>query len=121
VAASHLERRDMGGALVVVGQMCPPAAWEWGGPDWRLDVTSDVSTGIVGCELQAEDPEAMSARWAEVLGLARDRTAGGWRLATEGGEIRFVAAQDGRGDGLAAFDVAVRDPADVQARAAARG
>jgi len=32
-----------------------------------------------------------------------------------------VTATDGRGEGLGAFDVTVRDPAVVQARAEARG
>jgi hypothetical protein len=63
----------------------------------------------------------MSERWSAALGVAREKTADGWRLPIDGGEIRFVKAADGRGEGLAAFDVAVRDPADVQARAKARG
>jgi catechol 2,3-dioxygenase-like lactoylglutathione lyase family enzyme len=117
VAMTHLHPKDVGGAIVSIDQMTPKERWEWGGPGWQEHVRTDVSLGIVGAELQAEDPAAMSARWADVLGLERQETAGGWRLPLEGGELRFTKASDGRGDGLAAFDVKVRDPGDVRGRA----
>lgn len=121
VWASHLHPKDTGGALISFDQMEPKARWEWGGPDWEKNVVTEVSTGIVGAEVQAEDPAAMSARWAEVLGLERTQRDGVWRLALEGGEVRFVEPTDGRGEGLGGFDVAVRDPAAVRAKAEARG
>jgi hypothetical protein len=37
------------------------------------------------------------------------------------GEIRFTALRDGRGEGLGAFDVVVRDIDAVRAKAGARG
>ena len=37
------------------------------------------------------------------------------------GEIRFVPVRDGRGEGLGAFDVAVRNVSEVQRRAKAMG
>lgn len=121
VWASHLHPKDTGGALISFDQMEPKARWEWGGPDWERNVVTEVSTGIVGAEVQADDPAAMSARWAEVLGLERTQRDGVWRLALEGGEVRFVEPTDGRGEGLGGFDVAVRDPAAVRAKAQARG
>lgn len=121
VWASHLHPKDTGGALISFDQMEPPARWEWGGPDWQANVRTDVATGIVGAEVQAADPAAMSQRWADVLGLARSQADGAWRLALDGGEVRFVEPRDGRGEGLGGFDVAVRDPAAVTAAAAARG
>ncbi len=121
VCASHLHPRDTGGALISMDQMTPTARWEWGGPDWGDAVLTDVSTGIVGAEIQADDPEAMSGRWADILGLERSRVDGVWRLALDGGEVRFVAPADGRGEGLGGFDVSVRDLAEVRARAHARG
>jgi hypothetical protein len=120
VAMSHLHPRDIGGAIVSIDQMTPKERWEWGGPDWPANVRTDTSLGIVGAELQADDPAAMSQRWADVLGLPHAAMDGGWRLTLDGGELRFVAAADGRGEGLGAFDVSVRDPADVRARAKAR-
>ncbi len=121
VAASHLHPKDTGGALISFDQMTPPERWEWGGPNWEAAARTEVCTGIVGAEIQAEDPAAMSRRWADVLGLERDGTGGVWRLALNGGEIRFVTPQDGRGEGLAGFDVTARDPAAVLAAAKVRG
>ena len=118
---THLHPKDVGGAILSLDEMVPYDRWEWGGPKWRDNVKTDVSTGIVGAEVQADDPDAMSKRWAEVLG--RERTGGGdaWTIPLKDGEIRFSKATDGRGDGVAAFDVAVRDPDAVRARAKARG
>lgn len=119
VAFTHLHPKDVGGAIVSIDHMVPKERWQWGGPDWQKNVRTDTSLEIVGAEIQAEDPAAMARRWGEVLGL--EAGADGLRLKLEGGELRFVEAMDGRGDGLRAFDVKVRDPAAVHARAAARG
>ena len=123
VAMTHLHPRDIGGAIVSIDAMEPPERWEWGGPDWRENVRTEVSLSIVGAELQGDDPEAMSAKWAAVLDVPRRQLdTGGWALMlNDGGELRFVRASDGRGEGLGAFDVAVRDPAEVRRRAEARG
>lgn len=118
VVMTHFHPRDVGGAILSVDQMTPPERWEWGGPDWESNVRTEVSTGIVGAELQGPDPEAMATRWGEVLGRPVEFTGEGWRIALDGGELRFVEARDGRGEGLGAFDVAVRDPAAVRAGAA---
>jgi hypothetical protein len=122
VHMTHLHPKDVGGCIVSVDQMTPPERWEWGGPDWRANVRTDVSTAIVGCELQGEDPDAMSAAWAAVLDRPRSTFADGFRIAMDdGGEVRFVEIADGRGEGLGAFDVRVHDSASVRANAAARG
>jgi hypothetical protein len=121
VEASHIHPRDVGGAILSLDWMDPWERWEWGGPAWRDNVRTDVSTAIVGAELQGADPDAMSTRWAQVLGLPREAAGDGWRIALEDSELRFTPATDGRGDGLRAFDVAVRDVAAVRATAEARG
>lgn len=121
VHMTHLHPKDLGGAIISIDAMVPTERWEWGGPHWRENVRTDTSVSIVGAELQGADPEAMSRRWAAVLGLESDAVDGGWRIPLEGGELRFVSVQDGRGEGLGAFDVAVRDPDAVRTRARARG
>lgn len=121
VAFTHLHPKDTGGAIVSVDAMEPAERWAWGGPDWTAQVRTEVATSIVGTEVQADDPDMLSARWAAVLGLARERTAEGWRSPTDGGMLRFVEARDGRGEGLSGFTVAVRDPARVEDAAATRG
>jgi catechol 2,3-dioxygenase-like lactoylglutathione lyase family enzyme len=120
VHASHLDPRDTGGALISIDQMTPPERWEWGGPDWETTVRTDVATAIVGAEIQSDDPEATSRRWSDVLGLERAHDDV-WRIALDGGELRFAATRDGRGEGLSGFDVAVRDVTAVTAIATARG
>jgi catechol 2,3-dioxygenase-like lactoylglutathione lyase family enzyme len=121
VAMSHLHPKDVGGAILSLDYMHPWTRWEWGGPVWRDNIRTDVSTGIVGAELQGSDPAAMARRWGEVLGVAPDQVADAWRIELDGGELRFVEATDGRGDGLGRFDVAVREPDAVRAAAKARG
>jgi hypothetical protein len=118
---THLHPKDVPGAIVSVDAMEPKERWEWGGPDWRNNVRTDVAVEIRGCEIQGEDPDAISSRWADALGTPREKTAEGWRIPVDGGEIRFVTPKDDRGEGLRQFDVAVRDPAAVAARAKARG
>ena len=121
VAFTHLHPRDVGAAILSIDHMEPKERWEWGGPDWRENVRTETSTGIVGAELQGDDPGAMAVRWAGVLGLPAEPQGEGWRIGLEGGELRFVKPADGRGEGLGCFDVAVRDPEAVRARAHARG
>jgi len=121
VRMSHFHPRDIGGAIVSVDWMIEWPRWEWGGPQWRDNVRTDVTAAIVGAEIQGDDPDAMSAKWAATLGLTREPMDGGWRIPLDGGELRFVTARDGRGDGLGAFDVACPDPAEVRRRADARG
>jgi catechol 2,3-dioxygenase-like lactoylglutathione lyase family enzyme len=121
VAMSHVHPKDIGGAILSLDYMDPWTRWEWGGPVWRENIRRDTSTAIVGAELQGEDPSAMARRWGEVLGLSPGPMSEGSRIGLEGGEIRFVKAVDGRGDGLGCFDVAVRDPDAVRAAAKDRG
>ncbi len=121
VAFTHLHPRDVGAAILSIDHMVPRERWQWGGPDWQANVRTEVSTGIVGAELQGEDPAALAARWAQVLGLEAEPTGDAWRIGLDGGELRFVAVRDGRGEGLSAFDVAVHDAAAVRAEAQALG
>jgi catechol 2,3-dioxygenase-like lactoylglutathione lyase family enzyme len=122
VAMSHVHPKDVGGAILSLDFMHPWTRWEWGGPVWREKVRTDVSTGIVGAELQGEDPAAMARRWGEVLGRSPTKTGDVWTIALDdNGEIRFAQATDGRGDCLGRFDVAVRDPDAVRTAAQARG
>jgi hypothetical protein len=60
----------------------------------------------------------MATRWGQVVDRPVSYADGAWRVRLDGGELRFVKAQDGRGEGLAAFDVKVRDPEAVKARGA---
>jgi len=119
-AFTHVHPRDIGGAILSVDWMDPPERWQWGGPEWRQHVRPEQALAIVGAELQAAAPDKMARRWAEVLGLRAERAGDAWKIALDGGELRFVALKDTRGEGLRAFDVAARDPHSIRAVAAQR-
>ena len=116
-ATIHLHPRDVGGAILSIDHMDPPESWRWAGPGWQERSRSDVSTAIVAAEVQADDPAAMAARWAEVLGVARE----GDELVLGDTRVRFVRATDGRGDGVAGFDLAVADRHHVEQQVEKRG
>jgi catechol 2,3-dioxygenase-like lactoylglutathione lyase family enzyme len=127
IRGMHLHPRDVGAAILSLDQPVPPESWRWAGPEWREHVRADACRRIVAAELQGVNPEAMARRWAEVLGKVA--TAGArsdtgrpaWRIPLGDGEIRFVDADDGRGEGLGAFDVEVADGERVRASARTRG
>jgi catechol 2,3-dioxygenase-like lactoylglutathione lyase family enzyme len=121
-ATIHLHPRDLGGAIVSVDWMATPALWRWAGPDWSRHVATDVVRGIAGVEVQGDDPAAMAARWAAVLGAPIVAGAGGapeLRLAS--GWVRFVPAADGRGEGVSAIALRVADRDELSCRARTRG
>jgi catechol 2,3-dioxygenase-like lactoylglutathione lyase family enzyme len=120
-AFTHIHPKDIGGAILSLDRMIPKERWEWGGPHWQSHVCTDTSLTVAGAELQAKDPAQMAARWAQVLGRTAAEDRGLWRIQLDDGEIRFTADLDGRGEGLGAFDVVVRDIDAVHAGAAARG
>lgn len=112
----HLHPKDVGGAILSIDVMDPPEDWAWGGPGWRQNVRTSSALAIVGVELLAADPAAMAAQWGAVLGVRPEAAEAVVTLPLTGGEVRFADAT-GRREGLA-FDVRVRDPAGVIARAA---
>jgi hypothetical protein len=120
-AFMHIHPKDIGGAILSLDRMVPKERWEWGGPHWQSHVCTDTSVKVAGAELQAKDPAKMAARWAQVLGRAAVEDVDFWRIRLDDGEIRFSVERDGRGEGLGAFDIVVRDIEAVRARAAARG
>ena len=81
-----------------------------------------VVRAMAGAELQSDDPERLARRWSEVteLPLSRDDRARPF-IALDDARLRFVAATDGRGEGLAGLDLACANKAGVLARARARG
>ncbi|MCH2411967.1 MAG: hypothetical protein MK189_03225, partial [Acidimicrobiales bacterium] len=85
-------------------------AWPWAGPDWRNHVRTEQVQRIRAVEVQAHDPEAMAARWSEVLGI----TADGTTVPLDEGEIRFVEVVDGRGEGVSGLELVAARPGDIE-------
>jgi hypothetical protein len=106
---THLHPRDVGGAILSVDEATPWGSWRWAGPAWREHVRIDTVTGVSSLTMGADDPEAMAARWAEVLDLplADERT-----VATDDATIAFAPAGP-RGEGLDAVAFTAADPARV--------
>jgi len=99
VLGLHLHPADVGGAILSVDETDRWGEWPWAGPDWRSHKTEGV-TDILAVEIEAADPAAMAARWAEVLGVETTSTT----IALAEGEIRFVPA-GARGDGVSALEL----------------
>ncbi len=117
----HLHPRDVGGAIVSLDSMVPPASWRWAGPSWQQSVRTDVVTAIAGVEIQGAEPLRLAQRWSEVLGRPVVRDASEIRIALDQGTIRFVTDRDGRGEGVGGIDVAVRNRAAMLKVAGERG
>jgi hypothetical protein len=100
----------------------PDGPWNPAGPDWQQARRTDVVRALTATEVQGEDPGAMAARWAEVLGrqVTRDG-AGNPTVGLDDGVVRFVEPVDGRGPGLGGIDVEAADRDRLLAAAERRG
>ena len=62
---------------------------------------TDVATDLVAVEVQADDPDSMARRWANVLGVRPSGTV----VPLDEGEIRFVVPEDDRGEGVSGLEL----------------
>ena len=121
-SSSHLHPKDTGGAILSIDAMRPPLSWRWAGPNWSSKMHSAVTREIAGVELQSPEPNTLAHRWASILNRQDRVTAGGERgIPLERGFIRFVRAQDGRGEGVSAVIVKAADRGRLFATARERG
>jgi catechol 2,3-dioxygenase-like lactoylglutathione lyase family enzyme len=65
MSGTHLDPRDVPGAIVALDQATPPESWAWGGPDWPATAAAGA---LLGVTVAVADPGAVAARWAAVLG-----------------------------------------------------
>src|SRR6185369_3078907 len=122
VATVHLHPRDVGGAILSLDVARPPESWRWAGPTWRDSVRTDVTAALTGVELEADDPDAMSARWAAVLDAPRrEEGDASYVIPFGGGVLRFTRPHDERGDGVTAVAVRMSDRERALRAARARG
>ncbi|MDQ1394970.1 MAG: hypothetical protein QOG64_229 [Acidimicrobiaceae bacterium] len=99
---THLHPADVGGAILSLDWADPPAAWRWAGPDWQPNDAGEITA----VDIQSDDPDKLAARWSEVLDRpVAPSDGGGVAIALDRGTIRFVAATDGRGDGVSGLEV----------------
>jgi hypothetical protein len=122
IRGTHLHPKDTGGTLLSLDDATPPESWHWAGPRWREHVRRRVVDSIVAAELQSDDPTALARRWSEILDRpVHEIGADCIEIALDGGRLRFVPAADGRGEGLAGFDVRAMDRESALAAARQRG
>ena len=105
ISGTHLHPADVGGAIVSLDRPDPPESWHWAGPRWRGGAPADAAPGgITSLTVQAVDPDAMAARWAEVLGVAEV----GASIHLAGQTVRFVTGED---EGIVAVELSLPIPA----------
>ena len=122
IATIHLHPRDVGAAIVSLDEARPPESWRWAGPGWETKLRTGVVRGIIGAELQSPDPAALAARWSRVLASpARQVSDDVHEIALEGGRLRFVTDEDGRGEGLGGLELDVVDRGRLVEAARERG
>ena len=113
ISGTHLHPADVPGAIVSLDRADPPESWHWAGPAWRGGAPDDrAEGGVTGLTVQAADPDAMAARWAEVLGVA----AAGSAVPLEGAgqALRFVplpAGASATDEGIVAVELSLPIPA----------
>ncbi|HJQ56089.1 MAG TPA: VOC family protein [Vineibacter sp.] len=124
---THFHPSDTSGVLLSIDSVTAPSGtdaalfWPPASDGWLKHRRSDVTAGLQGVEIQHTDPVASAALWGRILARPVTTSGGAHRIAIDGGEIRFVAASDGRGPGVSAYDVKSVDRARVLAAADKRG
>ena len=82
--ALHLHPRDTGGCLLSVDRHSPDGenmsgSYKWAGPEWQGHDRSETISTIIGAGIQSADPEALAARWSELLERPVGRASGSAR------------------------------------------
>ena len=122
IRGTHLHPKDTGGALLSLDDAKPAESWHWAGPEWERHVRRERVDAITAAEMQAEEPRSLAERWAEILDRpAKEVAPNRYAITLEGTTLRFVAATDGRGEGLSGFEVRAADRNAVLRAARERG
>ena len=101
----HLHPKHAGGATLSLDEAHPPESWLWAGQDWLYHSLNGTVTGINAIDIQANDPVSMAERWSNAIGIPSHSRV----IELEDAEIVFVAATDGRGDGLSSANLVAKD------------
>ncbi len=116
ISGTHLHPADMRGAIVSLDRSHPYGTWRWGGPQWTGRTGTGAPGRLAGITVAVADPLAVATRWAGVLGVPL-ADGGRAELRLNGGEVRFLEADDEREEGL--VEIAIADSPSLQALGAA--
>jgi Glyoxalase-like domain len=108
IAATHLDPRDVNGAIVSLDWAAPPDTWRWAGPSWTQRAPAPEPGGVTGLTIEVSEPAATARRWAQVLGIpAPDAGQPGVLELHEAGQaLRFLPARPGHGEGITGVTIA---------------
>lgn len=120
---------DVPGCLISIESPRPAEDWHqemshWplAGPLWKKHIRTDRTQALTAVEMQAEDPEAVAARWADLFQLpVRRNAAGDPQIEFDNVPVRFVPDRDGRGLSLSGMDVLPQDRWAILTAAERRG
>ncbi len=89
---------------------------------WQNFIRTERIRAISAAEIQSDDPEKLANRWSEIIEqpLSRD-AAGNQALVIDNATIRFVAANDGRPEGLGGIDLTAANADAARTAAQERG
>jgi hypothetical protein len=108
IRSVHLHPKDIGAALVSLDEATPPESWRWAGPDWAQCVALQERQQVQAVTLFARDADAISRRWAQVLGAAPPvESPEGFCIGIDAGALEFVKADT---DVIAGFRVSTMRP-----------
>ncbi len=114
ISGTHMHPSDLRGAIVSLDSSRPFGSWRWGGPEWTGEINRDPERPrgeLRGITVAVAEPDAVAARWGEVLGLEPVGT-GQPALALDGGKVLFRRAAATEPEGIVEILLAV--PADVR-------
>ncbi len=122
----QLHPKDTGGAFFEIdcqhGGEAEDGPWHPAGPDWKPHVRTGVVSAILAAELQSPDPERLARRWSEIAEIPLGRDGQGAAVMPfDNAELRFVEAEDGRGEVLAGLYLKGEDAEAAIANARAAG
>jgi hypothetical protein len=109
ISGTHLHPADTRGAIVSLDCSRPYGSWRWGGPEWTGAIPLVSPGGLRAVTLAVADPDAVAARWAELLGVA---SPDGQGIGLDGAQVRFTDAADEAGERLVEISLAL--PAEVR-------
>lgn len=123
----QLHPRDTGGSFLEIdwhtgAEQTPPPWTHAVGDDWQKAIRTDVIRAIAAAEIQTPEPERLARWWSDIVEIPAGRDeAGNMTIALKDATLRFVPANDGRGEGLGGIDVAAVDRGRALSAARERG
>jgi Glyoxalase-like domain len=121
----QLHPRDTGATMIEFNQTrggeSVNGPYHPAGPNWQSALRTDVTLRLTAVDIEAPDPQAFSARWAALMERPAALSEGRYRIALDGGDIRFSqAASAERQPVFARLELKVHNAAAVLDAAAAR-